>query len=163
MLTQTELKLHLHYNHETGIFTRLVSTAIRTKTGSVAGCKTKIGYLAIQINCKSYRSHRLAWLYVHGEFPINDIDHINGIKDDNRISNLRDATDSQNHFNVESNKNNKSGFKGVSFYKVTNKWVAQASLSGKKHNLGYFTTPELASEAYQAFATKHHGEFYHAL
>lgn len=160
MLTQIELKRHLHYDPETGIFTRLISNSNIVKVGSIAGSKNHKGYLQIQINSKVYGAHRLAWLYVNGEFPVNQTDHINCIKDDNRIVNLRDANSSQNKLNVGANKNNTSGFKGVAFHKEANKWVAQAWLNGKKHYLGLFTTPELASVSYQAFATKHHGEFY---
>lgn len=159
MLTQSELKSQLHYDPETGIFTRIVSTSNRVKVGDIAGRKHNFGYLQIQVNGKLYLSHRLAWLYVYGEFPLNDIDHINMIRDDNWIENLREATRSENLFNRGSNKTNTSGFKGVSFNKASNKWVAQAKLNGKKQGLGYFSTPELASEAYQAFTTKHHGEF----
>lgn len=160
MLTQTELKRHLHYDKDTGIFTRIISNASNVKVGDVAGIKMTEGYLQITVNNRKYLSHRLAWLYIHGEFPPSQIDHKNGIKDDNSIFNLREANNQQNNFNVGAQKNNTSGFKGVSFYKITGKWKATAKLSGKRYHLGYFSTPELASEAYQAFAKKHHAEFY---
>ena len=160
MITQEELKRQLHYANETGILTWLVSNSPSVKIGDIAGTKRPDGYMSIQINCKRYLSHRLAWLYVYGEIPLKYIDHINTIKDANWILNLREATRSENHFNRGAYKNNTSGFKGVAFHKETNKWVAQAWLNGKKHYLGLFPTPELASEAYQAFAIKHHGEFY---
>ena len=161
MLTQAELQSQLHYNHETGIFTRLIVHSNRLKVGDIAGSKQRTGYLLIGINKKRYLSHRLAWLYVHGEFPLKDTDHINGVRDDNRIVNLREATRSENNFNVGVRKNNTSGFKGVCFNKEMNKWRANAGLNGKKLHLGLFSTPELASQAYQAFAKVVHGDFKH--
>jgi hypothetical protein len=160
MLTQAELKSQLHYNPETGIFTRMVSNNNKIKVGDVAGGKHNQGYMVIGINGKLYLAHRLAWLYVHGEFPENDIDHISGIKDSNFIKNLRVSTRSQNLFNRGVTKNNTSGYKGVSFDKATNKWMAKARLNGKRYYLGLFVTPEKASEAYQAFSKNNHGEFY---
>lgn len=161
MLTQAELKSQLNYNEETGIFTRLLSNSPRVKIGDIAGYKHICGYLQIMVNRKQYLSHRLAWLYVYGEFSKNDIDHINCIKDENWILNLREATRSENKCNVGTQKNNTSGFKGVNFHKASNKWIARADLNGKRYNLGSFITPELANKAYQEFAKKHHGEFFH--
>ena len=158
MLTQTELKSHLHYCQDAGIFTRIKSGS-GVKVGNVAGSKDLDGYLRISVNNKTYKAHRLAWLYVHGEFPVNDIDHINCIRDDNRIANLRNATRQQNNLNVCKLKNNTSGYKGVSFSKANNKWRAQAQLNGETKHLGYFKTPKLASETYQAFSIKNHGDF----
>lgn len=161
ILTQEELKSKLHYNPDNGIFTRIQSTQ-SIRAGDIAGSKSNQGYLQIRINCKQYQAHRLAWLYVYGEMPNGMIDHINGVKDDNRIKNLRESTSQQNQFNTGSYKNNKSGYKGVSFHKSSNKWSAKATLNGKGKHLGLFTTPELASQAYKVFATKHHAEFYRA-
>ena len=160
MLTQTELKRQLHYNPETGIFTRLVSTNRRIKVGDIAGSKHPTGYMQISINKNTYRSHRLAWLYVHGTFPKKEIDHINGVKYSNWILNLREANNQQNKFNRGAYKNNTTGFKGVCVR--GNRWRAQARLNGKMQYLGYFTTPELASQVYQAFAINNHTEFLHA-
>ena len=160
MLTQAELKSHLHYNPETGIFTR-IKLCKGTKVGDIAGGKRTDGYVDIRVNGRKYKAHRLAWLYVNDEFPTNQIDHVSGIKDDNRIVNLREATNQQNNFNTGAYKNNMSGFKGVAFNKARNKWLAKARLNGKVHHLGLFTTPKLASQSYQSFAALHHGEFYH--
>jgi hypothetical protein len=161
ILTQAELKRQLHYNPDSGIFTRLVSNANSVKVGDITGCKTNYGYIVIRINNKLYRAHRLVWLYIYGEFPENGIDHINGVKDDNRLSNLREASQKQNLLNVGIRSNNKSGYKGVCFDKPSNKWKAQARLNYKDACLGLFETPELASDAYQSFAKENHGEFYH--
>jgi hypothetical protein len=159
MLTQAELKRQLHYDPETGIFTRLVTNAMCIKVGDIAGSKRTDGYIAININKKVYSAHRLAWLYVYGELPVKFIDHINMIRDDNRIDNLRQATNQQNKFNAGIRKDNKTGYKGVTFCKQNNKWKSESRLNGVIHYFGYFTTPELAHEAYKQFAIKHHGEF----
>ena len=159
MLTQAELKRQLHYNPETGIFTRLVSNTTWVKIGDITGSKTSDGYFCICVNKKVYRSHRLAWLYIYGSFPKTLIDHINMDRLDNRISNLREATYQQNSMNSKIQKSNKSGFKGVSFNKKLKKWVAASKLNGKQNYLGLFITPELAHEAYQEFVSEHHGEF----
>ena len=80
MITQSELKNILHYNQDTGVFTWI-------KNSIVAGTVEKKGYIAIKINRKSYKAHRLAWLYIYGNFPKEQIDHLNGIKNDNCINN----------------------------------------------------------------------------
>jgi hypothetical protein len=147
-VTQDELKQILFYCAITGHFTWLVSTARRIKIGDRAGTPNEKGYIIIQINGKLYRAHRLAWLYVHGYLPTKQIDHKNGIKDDNRIDNLREATNSENHQNKGKRKDNTSGFTGVTFHKPTGKWLAQIGIGGKKHFLGLFNTREEARDAY---------------
>jgi hypothetical protein len=159
MLTQDELKSHLHYDQDTGIFTRLVSNNNKFRIGDIAGYLNDSGY--ISINYKYYLSHRLAWLYIHGEFPVNEIDHINGIKNDNRIENLRKATKAQNQMNKPAPKTNTSNFKGVSWHKRIGKWFASASKYNKKISLGYYLTAEEASIAYKNFTKQNHREFYH--
>lgn len=160
MITQSELKSQLHYEPKTGIFTRLIANCNRIKVGDVAGdLHSTSGYCRITLNSSRYLSHRLAWLYIYGVMPKNEIDHINGVVDDNRIVNLRSATRSQNLFNRCAQKNNTSGYKGVSFDKKCNKWRSVAWLNCKKHHLGLFATPELASQSYQTFAKENHGEF----
>jgi len=109
MITQQELKELLHYNPETGIFTRKTKVNRNKVIGSIAGTTDFHGYVAIAIDGKKYKAHRLAWLYMYGKFPDNCIDHINNITTDNRIVNLRDATLSQNQCNKKINVNNSSG------------------------------------------------------
>jgi hypothetical protein len=99
-LTQRELKRHLHYNPATGVFTRRIALSYPSKVGEVAGTLLPIGYVSIRINGRRYYAHRLAWLYVYGEFPI-EVDHRNENRRDNRISNLLSVSRSQhkiNHF-----------------------------------------------------------------
>jgi hypothetical protein len=161
MLTQTQLRSFLHYDPKTGIFTRIARCSPKSpyKVGDLAGSKGSKGHLYIMVAGKVYAAHRLAWLYVYGAFPAAMIDHRNLIRDDNRIDNLREATRSQNSMNSGVNSRNTTGFKGVSFFKKTSRWKASAKINGKPTHLGYFDTPQAASDAYQGFAKKHHGAF----
>jgi len=154
-LTQEILKSKLNYDPETGVFTRTLKTGIV----KVAGCKDSRGYLAIYLNKKLHYGHRLAWLYMTGQWPDTDIDHINGIKGDNRICNLREATRSQNGRNRGANKNNTSGYKGVCWHKSIQKWMSRITISGDIKFLGYFDAPEEAYLAYCEAAKEYHGEF----
>jgi hypothetical protein len=99
--------------------------------------------------------HRAAWLYVHGKWPNGQIDHINGDRSDNRISNLRDVSHSVNQQNVHRpRRDNASGFLGVTRQK--NLWTSQVTVSGKTLHLGLFKTPEEAASAYLEAKRKHH-------
>lgn len=142
-LTQEELKRILHYDPDTGMFTWIVSPARHIKIGSVAG-RVKItkkdgkGYRAITIKRNFCSEHRLAWLYVHGRYPDNQIDHINGDGTDNRLINLREVTANENCRNKRKPKNNKSGMVGVSWSKNNNKWMACIKINGVTKHIGYF-------------------------
>jgi hypothetical protein len=132
------------------------------KTGIVAGSPSHHGYWKVRVLRRTCYAHRLAWFYVHGTWPIAHIDHINGNGCDNRIANLRVATRSQNLSNARKPKTNKSGFKGVSRCKKTNKWRAQIQKDGKVRALGHFERPEDAHAAYCAAAKELHGQFWRA-
>jgi hypothetical protein len=160
MLTQEELKKILHYDANSGIFTYLISTNNRVKKDDRAGNNHNAGYEDISINYKKYLLHRLAWLYIYGELPKNQIDHIDGNKKNNCISNLRECNYSQNNQNIRMRKDNTTGYKGVVIDKRDGAFMARCHVNGKCNNLGRFKTPELASAAYQSFAKQHHGEFY---
>jgi hypothetical protein len=148
-MTQDELNNILDYNPTKDEFTWLISTNRRIKIGDRAGCIDKSkGYRHIRINGKDYLEHRLVWLWYNGYLPTKDIDHINGIKDDNRICNLREATPAENGQNFGKFKNNTTGFTGASFHKRTGKWQAQISKNGKAIHLGLFNTPEEAHDVY---------------
>ncbi len=144
----------LDYNSDTGqIFWR--KSRGTKKAGSEAGAVNCKGYVCIMLGGKGYQAHRLAWLLHHKEMPSQDIDHINGIKTDNRISNLRLVTVRQNQYNQRKPRiDNKSGYLGVTVYK--DKWMASIKINSKTKHLGYFSTPEQASEAYKKAKRKHH-------
>lgn len=148
-LTAARLRERLHYDPETGLFRNAPRKYSKTN-GRVVGCKTSRGYLRVGLDGHRHLLHRLAWLYVHGEWPQEDIDHINGVRTDNRMANLRLVTDSMNSQNqVRAHSNNvSSGLLGVSYKPSHKQWVARLSLSGKSKHVGYFRTRELAYEAY---------------
>jgi len=158
LLTQERLKELLEYNPDTGIFIWRKTRGGAHK-GRVTGRHKCNGYLEIKIDYRLYRAHRLAWLYIYGKFPNNLIDHINCVTDDNRIANLREATNSQNQMNRKGFKNNKSGYKGVSFHKKANKWKAQISINNVNTYLGSFDNKEDAAEAYRKASALLHGDF----
>jgi hypothetical protein len=158
MLTSERLRDLLDYDPLTGIFCWRVPSKKGMSAGSVAGWRCN-NYLRIQIDKRSYFSHRLAWLYIHGRWPEIHIDHINGIPTDNRIKNLREATNSENRRNTGAQINNASGFKGVSWKAKNRRWVAQIKLHGKKMHIGLFDTPEAAHAAYCEAADRLHGQF----
>lgn len=160
MISRSELREILHYDPSTGIFTWLVNKGRRAKVGSVAGGLTITGYVRIIINSKYYLAHRLAWLYITGKMPENETDHVNGIKNDNRIVNLREATRSENMRNKVKFKTNSSGFKGVDYITSTNKYRVRVGVDKKRIYLGSYNTAEEASLVYQSFAKASYGEFY---
>jgi hypothetical protein len=145
-LTQQTLRTFLDYDKETGVFTWRVQRGRSTQVGTVAGYLVK-GYVKIKLFGKIYFAHRLAWLYVNGVWPDDQIDHINCVRDDNRFCNLREATGSLNLQNQRRpNNDNSSGYLGVA--RNRGKWRARIGLNGTNINLGIFTTPEAAHEAY---------------
>lgn len=148
MITQERLKELLHYDTETGIFT-WVSVKGNMKPGMIAGRTNADGYIVIKIDSIPYMAHRLAWLYCHGSMPTNFIDHINSIKNDNRKINLREATKQQNNHNkIRPNKDNTSGYLGVSYHKVMRKFAANITKNNRMIHLGYFDDPAIAHQAY---------------
>lgn len=151
MLTQAELMSILHYNPETGIFTRLVDRGNRAKAGTIAGCKNKLGYFVIRINDKLYLSHRLAWLYMNGEFPSKEIDHIDNDKSNTTWKNLRIANRSQNGQNIiRPQVNNTTGYLGVSrAERNAKKFKATIMINRTHYQLGTFDTAVEAHEAYK--------------
>jgi len=136
-LTQERLKELLDYDPETGVFTWLESRGSVT-AGAVAGSRRKDGYRKIKINQKFYLEHRLAWLYVHGKFPLDQIDHINGVKDDNRLDNFREVDHRENQRNTKRHFDNASGVTGVCWNKAAGKWHSRITSATKLENLGYF-------------------------
>jgi hypothetical protein len=158
MITSDELLQLLAYDPQTGVFTWRVTMSSRAIRGAKAGTRNG-GYVQLKINKRIYQAHRLAWLYVHGEWPPEFIDHINGDPGDNRIENLRLATSSQNLANSRRRRDNAAGVKGVCWNKRDARWRAQIRINGKKTYLGSFTEIKDAAAAYRSAAEKHYGEF----
>lgn len=148
----------LRYEPDSGLFFWIEKSGTR-RANSIAGTKDRNGYIVITIDKKPYRAHRLAWLFLTGEFPDAGIDHINRIRDDNRASNLRLATTNQNQHNTGLSSNNKSGFKGVYFNKRDSKYHAQIMIDKRRISLGLHDTAEQAGAAYLAASEKYYGEF----
>ena len=148
-LTHERLLEVLHYDPDTGVFTWKVAVGSKIKAGKTAGSLTSNGYICIGIDCTHYQVHRLAWFYVKQAWPNNQIDHINGVRGDNRLVNLRDVNNSENAQNTRNPRSsNNSGFLGVNIFKRDKTFQAQITVNGKKKHLGYFTTATVAHEAY---------------
>ena len=138
MLSRDYLNSILDYNKESGIFTWIkVKVKNQVKNGSIAGYIDNKGYVRIQIDGKNYMAHKLAWLSVYGILP-DMIDHINQVKSDNRILNLRAVDNLENSKNRKICTSNTSGCMGVTWKKSKNRWVARINVDGKRVYLGSF-------------------------
>jgi hypothetical protein len=122
-----------HYDNDSGVLYRKYKKKICAVTTT-----THKGYITTMVGGRNYRVHRLVWLMVYGEFPANQIDHINGIKSDNRIQNLRDVDNKENHKNMKQFSNNSSGHVGVTWDSKRNKWFVSITVEGKTKALGRF-------------------------
>ena len=153
-LTQARLKELVHYDPETGVFTSRVFRG-GNPAGKVLGSLSSRGYMRFNIEYRYYSAHRLAWFYVHGEWP-EEVDHKNGVKHDNRIANLRPATSLLN----KQNKRRAQGANpllGASWNKRKQKWKAAIRIGDNRRLfLGYFDTAEAAHEAYVQAKRIHH-------
>lgn len=139
MIAQTELKRLFEYCPGTGEFYRKVSTSQKTRVGDIAGSiKKSDGYKRIKIAGKSYLSHRLAFLFMTGDWPKDQVDHIDHIRHNNRWDNIRPATRDENAMNQKLHSSNTSGVSGVSFDSIRLKWRARINKNGKRISLGYF-------------------------
>jgi len=148
-LTAETLRSLLRYDSTTGLFSwRDFGMNPNRRTKFVSDRSPR--YSNITISGKVYRAHRLAWLYHYGVWPETFLDHINGRKSDNRITNLREASNAENQQNRKLNKNSKSGLTGVCYDKAAYNWKARINIGGTSKNLGKFPTKELAHEAYLA-------------
>ncbi|MCU4119319.1 HNH endonuclease signature motif containing protein [Variovorax sp. N23] len=145
-LTAARLRELLHYDPETGVFTR-ASGGPGIRIGDVAGSLHADGYVAIMLKGSLYQAHRLAMLYVNGQWPDGEVDHRNGNRSDNRIDNLRNTTATVNQQNRQrATVKNKVGLLGVTVRRE--KFRASITVAGKTRYLGDFDTPELAHQAY---------------
>lgn len=155
-LTAARLRELLNYDPETGLLTwRAARHGVFA--GAVAGWTSRQGYIHLSVEGCTQQAHRLAWLHVYGAWPAQHIDHINGVRDDNRIANLRDVLPRVNAENVRRvHAQNKSGFMGVRKARTPGKWQASIIVKGRFLYLGVFTSTEEAHEAYVAAKRIHH-------
>lgn len=150
MSVSKKLQHILNYEKETGVFTWRVNRGGGARAGDIAGCLKKNGYIYVMAIGKSYLAHRLAWLFTHGIWPSEQIDHINGRRHDNRILNLRECTSAENGQNRKINSNNRSRLTGVYWIFSRDKWKAQIKVGGEIRHLGYYSTKEQAHATYLA-------------
>jgi len=151
-LTQKMIKEVLNYCPDTGVFTWNMPRGNHVKKGDTAGGPHSQGYIRVAVFGKRYLAHRLAWFYVYGEWPDKEIDHIDGNKKNNTLSNLRDVTPSENQRNVRRNKNNTSGYNGVCWNKERKRWQSKIHIEGKRTHLGWYKNIERAIWAYNITA-----------
>ena len=153
-LTQERVKEVLNYDEDTGIFTWRKRIGVHCVIGREAGYKSD-GYIRIQIDKTGYCAHRVAWLYAYGKLPDGQIDHINHIRDDNRLSNLRDVSQQENLKNIRKVDRNTSGYTGVTWNKRDKRWNAFIRADGKRIHLGNFKGKMEAVKARELGETKY--------
>ena len=158
-ITAKRLRNLLAYDATTGIFVWRVTRSRKAPAGAVAGYVNQSGYRHIIVDGEEYKAHRLAWLHVTGKWARKRIDHADGDLNNNRFSNLREATHSQNLANSRLRRDNKVGLKGVCQERTTGRWMANINKDGRRHYLGLFDSPEEAHAAYCDAAARLHGEF----
>lgn len=124
--------------------------------GKLAGFLSNHGYINVYIDGTLYRAHQIVWTMCTGKWPVYSIDHRNGIGTNNIPENLREATHSEQSQNQKRRSDNTSGYTGVSFANKEKKWIAQIKLNGKYYHLGFYETPEQASDAYREAKSKLH-------
>lgn len=154
-LTAARLRERFNYDPETGIFT-LRSGKSRYPIGRQVGCPDRTGYIQVYLDGRTYMAHRLAWLHVYGEWPPETIDHINRVRDDNRIENPRLASYLENNQNVGFRRNNKSGIKGVYWSAGSGRWKAQIMVEYRNRSLGSYLHIDDAIAARKAAEAKYH-------
>jgi hypothetical protein len=154
--TVEEVRALLDYDPETGLF-RWLKTAGRGRAGEVAGTLHRLGYTRIKIDGRFHLAHRLAYLWVRGTWPQHQIDHADGIRSNNALANLREATRAENNQNrAKQRRPTSSRFLGVCLDKAKGRWRAAISCNGKRQHLGYFATPEEAYTSYLAAKAQLH-------
>ena len=153
-----EVRRLLSYDPHSGLLTWRENRSGTARKGGVAGCKDGHGYIAVSILNKSYKAHRLAWLLHYGEWPEDQVDHINGNGEDNRIDNLRVVNNSVNQQNLRKAPahNVTTKMLGVCYDRKARRHKAQIMLNGKNHHLGYHDTAEQAQAAYLEAKRKIH-------
>jgi hypothetical protein len=161
MLTQEALKKRLKYEPDTGAFIWINTNSYRFKNGSVAGTLNSTGYWVIILDRKQYLAHRLAFLYMNGEMPTHQVDHIDHNKTNNKYSNLRLVTNSENSKNLKLDKRNKTGVSGVQFRKKYGIFIARINVDKKDIYLGSFKNFDDAVLAREKASIKYGFHFNH--
>lgn len=161
IVTVEYIRRRINYDPATGVVSWRDIPENRSFRGKVVSAKDTKGYGRICFFGGRYlRLHRVAWAHFYGEWPNGDLDHINGVTDDNRLVNLRIATKSQNCRNIRKHSKSSNPFKGITFNKSVNKWQSQIGIGkGKYKYLGVFVNPEDAAKAYDSAAVLIYGEF----
>lgn len=154
-ITVADVLDRYHYNPDTGVFLHARSSP-RARIGTVAGCVNSSGYVMLSFDGLLCLAHRVAWLVMHGKWPDDQLDHVDGDRTNNRISNLRECTYAENHQNRGMHSNNTSGVQGVCLFKPTGKWAAYICVNGKRINLGLFNSIEEAAAARAEAKARHH-------
>lgn len=155
--TAEQLQQRLTYDPETGLFAWVPGCTRRFPNGGPAGVKDPEGYIRISVFKRFCMAHRLAWLQMTGMWPVGQIDHINGIRSDNRFCNLRDVDPAMNAQNRRAaHKSSTHGYLDASLNRKTNRWVAKIDANGKRTTIGTFATPQEAHEAYMSAKRRLH-------
>ncbi len=165
--TVEELRAALEYDPETGHLTWQPRAEVsreqkrwnKRHAGRIAGAQCRLGYLRFKFADRTYSAHRIAFALHYGRWPVGEIDHVNGMRRDNRAENLREASRLENSRNRSRQSNNTSGFKGVTRRSGQNRWHAAIRSGGKDIHLGTFPTAEAAHSAYVKAAAELHGDF----
>ena len=154
MIDQNEVKKLFHYDAESGMLLWRKGNNRNVKPWQEAKASNGHGYYSVKIDGKSYRVHRLIWLYVYGSFPKEDIDHKNRVRNDNRLCNLRSVNRTDNCQNISLPSHNKSGHIGVSWFTAQKKWTVYVKVNKKNKWLGYYKNLDDAIAARKAGEAK---------
>jgi hypothetical protein len=157
-MNQADLKLLVSYDPETGGFTRLVGTGKGAHAGAVVlgALDRSTGYRKLCVGGKQLYAHRLAWLYMTGRWPVDQIDHRNEDRSDNRFCNLREADNAQNNQRSKARRDSRTGVLGVSWHKRGQKYVAQIKHRGASIYLGMYDSIDAAKAARQRAEAQYH-------
>lgn len=158
VISHSDLVRQLHYDRDIGRFTWRV-TRKKAVAGERAGSMRPHGYEMIGLSYRRYYSHRLAWFFVTGAWPVGQVDHVNGDRSDNRFSNLRLATHAENQRNRGRQRNNRSGVAGVHWANREQRWVAKIKINGKTQQIGVFTELPAAIAARKSAERRLFGSF----
>jgi len=150
---------NFHFDPATGILTNSKTRGSKALKGKESGTLHYSGYLQVCFQRKIFRAHRIGWLLYYGKWPINLVDHINRIRTDNRIENLREATSSENLSNTEKRANNTSGYRGVDFRPDKKRFRARIFSKKKAYTIGHYKTAKEAAEAINNRIQDYHGDF----